>query len=421
MASSPVVTEPESLAGALARAGAPAPAHIGIGFGLERERARGGALTAGFAAVVAVAALAGSFTFGTSLAGLERTPRQQGWNWDVLVGNPNSFTDQERFYSRLLSRDRFVGGYSAIAILAGANQGNASIDGRLVDLMLAFDPLKGAVYPPLLQGHAPRAADEVVLASKTMTALHKRIGQWVETGGPAGQPIRLRIVGTMIAPSVGDLFTNGMGEGAWIYGPAVHAAIQQQFQAAQGASSQSSVPPTVFNVFAVRFRPGTAPVAALDTLRQQFGPVVLQQIPAQDVVNLQNVDRLPLLLALLVVLLGLATIGNTLVGAVRHHRRDIAVLKTMGFLRRQIAGTVAWQATAMSVVALVVGLPVGVAVGRWAWSEAASGMGSYAPPLVPALSVALVVPVALCIANAVAAGPGWAAARVPPAVVMRTE
>jgi hypothetical protein len=421
IASPPVVIEPTSFAGALARAGAPSPAQVGIGFGLERERARGGAFTASFAAVVAVAALAGSFTFGASLTNLELAPRQQGWNWNVLVGNPNSFTDVETDYARLLSRDRFVSGYSAIAIVAGASQGNAVIDGKVVNLLLAFDPLKGSVYPPLLQGHAPRAADEVVLASKTMALLHKRIGQSVETGGPTGQPIVLRIVGTMIAPSVGDLFTNGMGEGAWVYGPAVRAAVQQQLQETQGPDAQSSVPPTVFNVFAVRFAPGISKHEAVAKLRQQFGPVVLREIPAQDVVNLQNVDRLPLLLALLVVLLGVATIGNTLVGAVRRHRRDIAVLKMMGFLRRQVASTVAWQATAMSVVALVLGVPIGVAAGRWAWTEIASGMGSTSPPVVPLLSVALVVPIAVLIANAVAAGPGWAAARVAPAVVMRTE
>jgi hypothetical protein len=411
----------ESIAAVLARTGAPAPAHIGLRFGIERDGARSGALTAAFAAIVAIAAVAASLTFGNSLVHLESAPRQQGWNWDVLVGNPNTFVDEESRYTRLLAHDRFVSGYSAIAILAGASQGNAFLDGKVVNLLLAFDPLKGSVYPPLLQGHAPRANDEIVLASKTLSSLHKRPGQWVEAGGPSGQPIRLRIVGTMISPSVGDLFTNGMGEGGWVYGPAVRAAIQEQQQSAPGGDSQSSTPPTVFTLFAVRFAPGTSTSAAISTLRRQFGPVVLRQLPAQDVVNLQSVNRLPLLVALLVVVLGVATIGNTLVGAVRRHRRDIALLKTIGFLRRQVAGTVAWQATAFSAVSLVVGLPIGVALGRWAWTLTASSMGSTSPPLVPALAVALVVPAALLAANGIAAGPGWTAARVAPALAMRAE
>jgi hypothetical protein len=421
MTAPPSADEPRALGGALARSGAPTPAQIGVRFGLARESGRSGGLVASFAAMVATAALAASFTFGTSLANLEHAPRQQGWNWDVLVGNPSSFVDDEDRGGKILAHDRFVSGYSAIAILAGANQGNAVVDGNLVNLLLAFDPLKGSVYPPLVEGRAPRADDEIVLASATMAALHKHIGQWVETGGPGGQPIRLRIVGTMIAPSVGDLFTNGMGEGGWVYGPAVRAAAQEQAQAAQGPGSASSVPPTVFNLFAVRFAPGASTTRAAAVLRQQFGPVVLRQIPAQDVVNLQSVDFLPFLIAALVAVLGVATIGNSLVGAVRRHRRDIAVLKTIGFLRRQVAGTVAWQATAFSLVALVVGLPVGIAVGRWTWNLVATGMGSASPPLVPALAVAAIVPASIAVANVVAAGPGWVAARVPPAVVMRTE
>jgi predicted lysophospholipase L1 biosynthesis ABC-type transport system permease subunit len=222
----------------------------------------------------------------------------------------------------------------------------------------------------------------------------------------------------MIAPSVGDLFTNGLGEGGWVYGPALHAAVQQSVAASQGGSAE---PPTVFNVFAVRFVPGTSVPGAVRTLRHQFGPVVLRQIPAQDVVNLENVDRLPLVISALVVLLGAATVGNSLIGTVRRRRRDIAVLKTIGFLRRQVAGAVAWQATTFSLVALVVGLPVGVAVGRWAWSLVASGIGSASPPIVPTLSVALVVPASLLLANALSAAPGWVAARIAPAVTMRAE
>ena len=414
-------TEPRlgALSGALSYTWLPPSASVGIRFGLNRGPGRGGVVTAAFGGVVAVAALAASFTFANSLGSLEHTPRQQGWNWDVLVGNPSSFNDIEARAQRLLPQDRFVTGYSAIAILAGANQGNATVDGQLVNLLLAFDPLKGSVHPPIIAGHEPRARDQIVLASKTTAQLHKHIGQWVTAGGPGGQLIRLRIVGTMIAPSVGDLFTNGVGEGGWIYGPAVRAAIRQ---AAGGFSgSQGSTPPTVFNLLAVQFAPGTPTAAALSTLRRQFGPVVLRQIPSEDVVNLQSVDRLPLIVALLVVVLGLSTVGNTLVGMVRRRRRDIAVLKTVGFLRRQVAGAVAWQATTFSLVALVVGLPLGVAFGRWSWSIVAAGIGSASPPLVPVLSVALVAPASVFLVNAVAAAPGLAAARTAPAVAMRSE
>ena len=144
-------------------------------------------------------------------------------------------------------------------------------------------------------------------------------------------------------------------------------------------------------------------------------------LPSQDVINLHSVDRLPPLLAGLVVLLGVATVGNTLVASVRQRRRDLAILKTIGLVRRQVAGVVAWQATSFSLVALLVGLPLGVAGGRWAWNLVVSGVGSVSPPLVPALAITAVVPAALLVANGIAAWPGWAAAQVAPAVVMRSE
>ena len=155
----------------------------------------------------------------------------------------------------------------------------------------------------------------------------------------------------------------------------------------------------------------------------RFGATVLRPLPAEDVLNLQSVDRLPTLLAALVVLLGVAAVGNTLVNAVRQRRRDRLAIarRTIGFVRRQVAAVVAWQATWFSVIALLVGVPLGVAGGRWAWNLVASGMGSVSPPVVPVLAIGFVILASLILANVIAAWPGRMAARVPPGVVMRAE
>src|SRR6202043_2462017 len=148
------------------------------------------------------------------------------------------------------------------------------------------------------------------------------------------------------------------------------------------ANPNNSVPPTVFTLFAVRYAHGVSQTAALSSLQHNFGRTVLSQLPSEDVLNLQSVDRLPTLFAGLVGLLGVATVGNTLVVSVRQRRRDLAIMKTIGFVRRQIAAVVAWQATSVSLVALFVGLPLGVAIGRLAWSVVTPGIGSVSPPLV---------------------------------------
>jgi cell division protein FtsX len=392
----------------------PLPALIGVSFGIKSGRGRlsvpVGAAIAG--AVVAVAGLTTALTFGASLNHLVASPDQQGWNWDLLVGNPNSQSDGEKRGATILGADRLVDSYSAIADL-----GTADVSGTTVSHLLAFDPLHGSVQPRILEGRPPRGADEIVLGTETLKRIHRKIGDEVQVGVSDSTSIRLRVVGRMLAPSVGDLWANSLGDGGWVSGRLVH----QQWRS---PSNPTGTPPPGtdgFTLFAVRLAPGASPSAGVASLRSAFGKDILQQLPAEDAVNLQSVSDLPLALAALIAFLGVATVGNTLVVSVRRRRRDLAVLKTIGFERGQVAATVAWQATSFAFVALAVGIPLGVAAGRWAWNFVASGIDSVSTPVVPITAIVLVVPAALLICNAVSAWPARTAGRLSPAVVMRDE
>jgi predicted lysophospholipase L1 biosynthesis ABC-type transport system permease subunit len=68
----------------------------------------------------------------------------------------------------------------------------------------------------------------------------------------------------------------------------------------------------------------------------------------------------------------LVSFGNTLTIFVRRRRRDLAILKILGFRRRQVAGAVAWGVTSCTMAAFALGLPLDVAAGRWAWDLAAT-------------------------------------------------
>ncbi|HET9187606.1 MAG TPA: FtsX-like permease family protein, partial [Acidothermaceae bacterium] len=394
-------TSPSRLGRALAPWSGPPTAVIGVRYALTRGRGHSSVpvVAALTSTILAVAVVAGAVTFSASLNHLVDTPRQQGWNWDVLVGNPNDTGDHEAKGAALLAHNPLVESYSAVAILAGAGQGNVSIHGVPLDTFLAIDPLRGSVHPPLLEGRAPHGTHEIVLGSHTLRQLHQHVGQTIRTATPAG-PVRLHIVGRMIAPSVGDLFTNHLGDGGWVSG-----ALARQIAASQ-PQDQNGLPPTVFNLFAVRYAPGVARHAAFASLKRDFGATVLHPLPAEDVVNLRSVDQLPLILAALIALLATVTLANTLVSAVRRRRHDLAILKTVGFVRRQIAGVVVWQATTFALVALAVGIPLGLAGGRWAWNAVASGIGAVSPPVLPTALVALLVLATVVVANLVAVVPG---------------
>ena len=82
---------------------------------------------------------------------------------------------------------------------------------------------------------------------------------------------------------------------------------------------------------------------------------------------------------------------------------------------------VAWEATAFAAVALLLGLPLGVVAGRLAWAVFANAVGVAGQATVPLVLVLLAIPVTLVVANLIAAAPGWDAARLRPAAILRAE
>ena len=105
----------------------------------------------------------------------------------------------------------------------------------------------------------------------------------------------------------------------------------------------------------------------------------------------------------------------------RRRRRDFALLKTLGFTRRQLSAAIAWQSTVVIAIGLVIGVPLGIAAGRWLWLAFASELAAVPDPVIPAVSITLAAVAALILANLVAAVPGLRAARTPAATVLRAE
>jgi ABC-type lipoprotein release transport system permease subunit len=106
---------------------------------------------------------------------------------------------------------------------------------------------------------------------------------------------------------------------------------------------------------------------------------------------------------------------------VRRRRRDLALLKTIGFTRRQLTAALAWQASVSAFVGVVLGIPSGIVIGRELWILFARSINAVPDPTVPAVSILLVGIGTLVFANLVAVLPGRSAARTPTAVVLRSE
>jgi hypothetical protein len=420
------------VAGLAANAGASVSAVAGVRFALEPGRGRTAVpvRSALLGTALAVLIVVGTLTFGSGLDTLVSHPALYGWNWSYAISSnylvpPQSWT--------LLDKDPDVAAWSGVSFA------NAQIDGLTVPIILAN--AHASVTVPLLSGHALEANNQIVLGAATLAQLHKRVGDTVVAtyGTPQDAPVYvpptlLRIVGTATLPAVGSSQTlhTSMGTGAVIPIGIEPPAFQKFLH---NPNPTLNGPTMVF----VRLRAGVNPAAGLADLQKiadagnkaflavpngGAAGASVQVLPVQypaEIENYRSIGATPLLLAAGLATAAVIALGLTLVASVRRRRRDLALLKSLGFTRGQLTATLAWQASIVAVIGVIVGIPLGIVLGRWLWVLFAHEI--YAVPLatVPALPLVCVGLGALVLANIVAAIPGRYAARTPTALVLRAE
>ena len=383
--------------------GVPVPAAEGLRLALDpgQERDAVPARPAILAAVLASVVMLATVTFGASLNALVSHPALYGWNWTYALSSGQVTVDRAKA-AAVLGHDPDV------AAWAGIWYGTARLNGQTVPVIGAT---AGApVAPPLLSGRPLAGPAQAVLGPQTLAALGKHVGDTVTVtdGGP--HPYALRIVGTATLPAIGISATlhTDMGTGAVI-----------PYQDIPGSAAAEP------NAILVTLRPG-ADLAAQQAILQRIVPaadggvVSGVQRPA-EITDYRSMGLAPLILAGALAAGAVASLWLTLAASVRRRRADLALLKTLGFTRRQLAATVAWQATAAVAVGATAGVPLGIALGRYLWDRFAGQISVVPQPSVPVLTVALVVIGALAAANLVAAVPGRAAARTPAAALLRAE
>jgi hypothetical protein len=346
--------------------------------------------------IAALAAVLAALVFASSLSHVIGDPAVAGWDWDVTVGNPHS-GDVYQQAVPLLRSDGFVSGFTATAM------GDVVLDGSHDVTLVGLQTAKGNVVPPVLAGRLPRSGTEIALGGRDLRTLGKAVGDTVLAHGPSG-PVSLRITGEVVlSPEVTNEQTQ-LGTGAVMTLGAAEALSGNQLPR---------------NVFLVSLRKPVSP-AALSRLKQQFPGTVLPATPPPEVRDLSGATALPLALALVLMLLACGTIAHTLLTSVRQRRRELAILKTLGFVTGQVRATVAWQATAIAAAGLVVGVPLGLIAGRYAWLLFAGQTAIVPAPVISPLTL-LAFPVVLALANLIAAVPARTAARTQPAIVLRAE
>jgi hypothetical protein len=381
----------------------PPPATAGLGMAVNGGRG-GNGLPMGTAlagTTLAVTVLISALAVGASLHHLVGHPPRFGAPWDASLrtNNPLGLGD-------LAEEVAAVPGVSAASLLYG---NGLFIDGDST-WTIAFDALPGTtgIEPVITAGRAPAGPGEIAVGALTQRRIGKHVGDSVELTSAMSTeaPVEATIVGTVVMNAV-DEGSTGLGA---IVTP------ERLF----GMVPEESGDAIVIDV--AESEQGRRALSVIEQDLAVDGVVEFERpVRPTAVRNVERVRNLPYALALVVVLFAAAGLAHALVLSVHRNRSQLGVLRALGFNRRQVAGTVASEASALSLVAIVIGIPLGIAVGRWGWRTVADRLGLVSPTVVPVLATVGAAALLLVVANVVAAAPAGRATRDRPAEALRAE
>ena len=324
---------------------------------------------------VALACLAvvASLTFATSAAATVREPERYGWGWALSVGNPNDPVLYERLVEGLADHPA-VG--AATAVHSGCGGSLDHGDGHAEAPLIATEPLEGSIQPQVQSGRLPNGAGRGRPRCRHRSTARGRGG-----GRGPGRIGRLR------------------------RGPAAahrhrHRRVQRRApgrsdrrgrpgrRGGPGAARRDADPGGRARGPAGGNLGGRSPRGAARRLRARRRGADRPRRPRRP---------RPRAIAALsrrrfIAVLALGTLGFTLGSGLRRSRRDVAVLKAMGFTPAQARRSTFVHALALVAVPALIGTALGVAAGRIGWGVVADGLGAPNLPEVPLVPTLAAIP-----------------------------
>ena len=316
---------------------------IGIRYALERGRDGQPVGTALVGMATAVAALCATAVFGTSLAHLISSPALYGAPFQAYFagdGTPGSQSVVTGPLLDSLKKDR------AIEQITLGDFVEINVNGSHVRTV-AVTPLRGPALLSAVDGRLPGGDRDIMLGAATMRATKARLGGTVRVTitDPTGTPheASFRVIGRASL----NAGAGGLGHGAVI---TTSAFIGAQCPPGGGHSACANAVRKGMAAAAVLVRaaPGAAGSAALARHIRKYPSLTYRPVKPTVLVNFGESVNFPLLLGVALSLFGIATLVHLLLVSVVRRRVETGLLKALGFVGRQVAAVVCWQATAVS-------------------------------------------------------------------------
>ena len=409
-------SHPSALVGRLAASGAPPSAVVGVRSALER-RSGGASIPVGSALlgmVLAVTALVGTAVFGSSLSHLTATPALYGDRFALNFTDPGSGAPDATLL-RSLRHD------PAVTAITQGFAAEISVNKVAVGVV-AGTALRGPLLFSSVEGRLPRGPDEIGLGASTMRQAGAHVGSTVRVSvtSPSGakRTRRFRVVGQESFPVLGGSLDLGTGSMLTFAGYDDLACPAGPGRAACERAVQSGGEGGGLLVSVVS---GPRGQAAINHYLDAFPSITALAITPTSLINFGEAVNFPLIFGAMLAVFGAATLAHLLIVSVSRRRRDVGLLKVVGFVNRQVATAVGWQATTLALAGIVVGVPLGVAVGRAVWDAFATNIGAVPVSVVPVGLLCLLVAGVVVVANLIAVVPALVATRAKAGDLLRVS
>jgi ABC-type lipoprotein release transport system permease subunit len=387
---------------------------VGVRNALERKSGRDTipVWSAVLGVVLGVIALFGTAVFGASLSHLVATPRLYGDPFQLNFSDPNSQGQPSPVLLASLER------HSEVTAITEGFAIEVSIHHMTVG-GIAGTALRGNLLLSAVQGSLPARPDEIALGATTMRQLGAHLGSVVRVSvaTPSGRQhaVPFRVVSQVSFPVLSGFVSLGNGvamtQAAYVsaacppgvpQGPCHQAVLSSAnggvlVSVASGPKGQALV-----HQYLSAYRSSTTPITAPTSL-----------------INFGQAVNFPLIFGAMLAIFGAATLLHLLVVSVARRRREMGILKVIGFVNGQVVAAVAWQATTLALIGMVIGVPLGIVAGRQVWNAFATNLGAVPLSVIPFGLLALLVVGVLVAANLLAVAPALVARRSTPAEVLR--
>jgi FtsX-like permease family len=409
-----ILSRPSVVVTQLAAAGAPPSAVIGVRNALER-RTGGVTVPLGSAllgTVLAVLALAGTAVFGASLTHLTATPRLYGDTFQLNFTDPAN-GKPDPVLLRSLEQDKAVTGITeGIATEIFVN--------KVVVGAIAGTSARGRLLLSTVTGHLPINNHQIGLGATTMRKVGAHVGSLVHVAMslPSGRKRTgtFHVVSQVSFPVLGGAVSLGTGA---VITQAAYENTLCPAQPGRAACLQGALTTSNGGGMLVRVVPGPQGRAVVSHYLDAYRSTTALAITPTSLVNFGEAVNFPLIFGVMLAVVGAATLAHLLVVSVARRRREIGLLKVLGFVNRQVAAAVSWQATTLALIGIVVGVPLGLVAGEAIWNAFANNLGAVPISVVPVWLVVTLAVGVLVVANLLAIGPALVATRSKPARLLQ--